>query len=74
MKELLSCNCAKITLETSFNQYYKGDDLSRVKAKEKALSEKNIKKQLALHFKIFKKEFNIFENISHFAVSRLKAI
>lgn len=74
MVELLSYNCAKIDLETSFNKTFKGDDLSRVKAKEKALSDTNIKKQLSSNFKSFKKEFNIFDKVSHFAIYRLKVI
>ena len=72
MKELLTYNSAKIMLETSFNQYFKGEELSRVKAKEKALSEMNVKRQLASNFRNFKKEFNIFEKLPHFAVTRLK--
>lgn len=72
MKESLSFNCAKQDIELSFNLTFKGDDSARPKAKEKALSEPNIKKQLAANFKQFKKEYNIFEKLPHFAVYRLK--
>ena len=72
MKEQLSFSCAKQDIELSFNLTFKGDDSARPKAKEKALSEPNIKKQLAANFKQFKKDYNIFENLPHFAVYRLK--
>ena len=72
MRESLSFNCAKQDIELSFNLTFKGDDSARTKAKEKALSEQNIKKQLAANFKQFKKEYNIFEKLPHFAVYRLK--
>jgi hypothetical protein len=72
MRESLSFNCAKQDIELSFNLTFKGDDSARTKAKEKALSEPNIKKQLAANFKQFKKDYNIFEKLPHFAVYRLK--
>jgi hypothetical protein len=72
MKESLSFNCAKHDVELSFNLSFKGDDSERPKAKGKAVSEPNIKKQLAANFKQFKKDYNIFEKLPHFAVYRLK--
>jgi len=46
MKESLSFICAKQDIELSFNLTFKGDDSARPKAKEKALSEPNIKNSL----------------------------
>ena len=42
-KESLSFNCAKQDIEMNFNLTYKAVDSARPKAKEKALSEPNIK-------------------------------
>ena len=72
MMETLSFNAAKIDLEQNFNIAYKGDESGRSKAKEKAISEQNIRKQLAINFKNFKRGYNIFEKLPHFAVYRLK--
>ena len=72
MKESLSFKRAKQDVELNFNLTYKGDDSARPKAKEKALSEPKIRKQLAANFKLFKKDHNIFEKLPHFAVYRLK--
>ena len=72
MKKSLSFNCAKQDIELNFNLTYKGDDSARPIAKEKALSEPNIRKQLATNFKLFKKDFNIFEKLPNFAVYRLE--
>ena len=74
MVDLLSFNCAKSDIEMNFNLSYKGDDSERPKAKEKALAEPNIRKQLGTNFKRFKREYNIFEKLPHFAVYRLKVI
>jgi hypothetical protein len=43
MKESLSFNFAKQDIELNFNLTFKGDDSARPKAKEKALSEPNVK-------------------------------
>ena len=72
MKKSLSFNCAKQDIELNFNLTYKRDDSARPKSKEEALSEPNIKKQLAANFRLFKKDYNIFEKLPHFAVCRLK--
>ncbi len=72
MKETLSFNCAKLDLEYASNIFYKGDESSRENAKKKALSEQNIRKQLATNLKNFKREYIVFEKLPHFVVYRLK--
>ena len=72
MIDTLSFDAAKIDLEHNFHIAYKGDESGHEEAKKKAIAEANIRKQLALNFKNFKKEYNIFEKLPHFAVYRLK--
>ena len=72
MKETLSFNCANDDLE--FNIWNKEDGFVRAKAKDNALSKHNIRKQLGFNYKSFKKEYNIFEKLPHFAVYRLKVL
>jgi hypothetical protein len=72
MKETLSFSAARIDVEHNFNIANRGNDTDYEKAKQKAISEQNIRKQLAINFKNFKREYNIFEKLPHFAVYRLK--
>ena len=74
MKETLSFNCAKQDLEFSVNKSSKEDGSARAKAKDNVLSEENIRRQLGLNYKNFKKEYNIFGKLPHFAVYRLKVL
>ncbi len=72
MKEVLSFNDAGIDVELNLNLLYNWDESARSRAKEKALFEPNITKQLATSFKRFKREYNIFGKLPRFVVYRLK--
>ena len=74
MMKSLSFNCAKHDLDFSFNLLNKEEGSARATAKEKALSEPNIRKQLTTNYKKFKEMYNIFEKLPHFAVYRLKVM
>ena len=72
MRNKLTWNAAKISLETEFNQSKFSNDEERKKKKTVAIFENKIKARLIKKFKTFKAKHTIFDKQIQFAVYRLK--
>ncbi len=68
----LSWNNARIVLESDFEKSYKGAASNFTQHKAKYIPDGRIKKILTAKWRSFKKDWPIFDNLSHFLIRRLK--
>ncbi len=71
MKSDLSWNNAKIICESECERSYKGSPSELYDYKTKFITDVKLKKILSSKWKIFKKEWPLFDKLPHFAISRL---
>ncbi len=72
MRSDLSWNAAKIYVESEIGRTYKGNPTEFTHIKAKYLTDSKIKKTLTSNWKIFRKEWPLFEKLPNFAIFRLR--